>query len=117
MPRTRNVRSILALAGAMAVIVASPAWSQQPGVTQTVQQLLLQRIPVGSPLERYLESMRNDFAMVDADTDGEITQRDIDLHAVMEGVQARNHAINMVMRYDGRRRVRHRGRNPQMHDL
>ena len=44
--------------------------------------------------------MRIDFVMVDADSDGETTQRDVDLHTVMESVQARKHAINMVMRYD-----------------
>jgi Ca2+-binding EF-hand superfamily protein len=98
MPRTRNVRSILLLAGSMVLIAASPAWPQQP--TQTVQQQLLQRLPVGAPLERYLESMRADFFMIDADSDGEITQRDIDLHTVMEGVQLRTQAIQMVMRYD-----------------
>jgi hypothetical protein len=88
MSRSRNVRSILALAGSMALLAANPAWSQP---VQTVQQLLLQRLPVGTPLERYLESMRTDFFMVDADSDGEITQRDVDLNTVMEGVQARTH--------------------------
>ena len=97
MSRTRNVRSILVLAGSMALLAANPAWSQP---VQTVQQLLLQRLPVGTPLERYLESMRTDFFMVDGDSDGAITQRDVDLHTAMEGVQARTQAIQMVMRYD-----------------
>jgi Ca2+-binding EF-hand superfamily protein len=100
MPRSGNIWCILALAGSVTPMATSPAWSQQGGVTQTVQQQLLMRIQAGVALERYLESMRIDFVMVDADSDGEITQRDVDLHTVMEGVQARKHAINMVMRYD-----------------
>ncbi len=36
------------------------------------------------------------FFRVDADSDGQITQRDVDLHTLMEGVQARNLAINNV---------------------
>ena len=51
-------------------------------------------------LDRYLESLRNTFFVADADIDGQITQRDIDLHTVMEGIQVRTNAINMVMRYD-----------------
>ena len=98
MARTRNVRSTLLLAGSMALMAASPAWPQQPA--QTVQQLMLQRLPVGTPLERYLDSMRADFFIVDADRDGEITQRDVELHTVMEGVEARTQAIQMVLRYD-----------------
>lgn len=98
MSRTRNVRLVLALAGSLAPMAAHPAWSQQP--TQTTQQLMLQRLPVGAPLERYLESMRTEFFMVDADSDGQITQRDVDLHALMEGIQLRTQAITMVMRYD-----------------
>jgi Ca2+-binding EF-hand superfamily protein len=82
------------------LMATTPAWSQQGGATQTVRQFLLMHIQAGVALERYLESMRTDFVMADADSDGEITQRDVDLHTVMEGVQARRHAINMVMRYD-----------------
>lgn len=97
MQRTRNARSILALAGFAILAAASPALSQQ---AQTVQQLLLQRLPVGAPLERYLESTRIDFDLADADLDGEITQRDVDLHTLMEGVQARTQAIHTAIRYD-----------------
>ena len=100
MSRTRNVCSILALAGSMALMAASSASSQQPGAAQAVQQLFLQRIQAGTPLQPYIESLRNDFVMIDANSDGEITQRDIDLHTVMEGVQARTQAIQASMRYD-----------------
>jgi Ca2+-binding EF-hand superfamily protein len=81
-------------------MAASPAWSQQGRTTQSAQQLLLQRIPVGTVLDRYIDLLRNDFFMVDADIDGQITQRDADLHAVMEGIQVRTNAINTVMRFD-----------------
>jgi len=97
MSRTRNVGTFLALAGSMALLAATPAWSQP---AQTVQQLLLQRLQAGAQLERFLESVRTDFFGIDADSDGVITQRDVDLHTVMEGVQARTQAIQMVMRYD-----------------
>ncbi len=99
MPRTRNV-PIRALAGLMALMSAGPALSQESAATQAVQQLFLQRIPAGAPLDRFLESLRGDFVMVDADSDGEIAQRDIDLHTVMEGVQARTQAMLASMRYD-----------------
>jgi Ca2+-binding EF-hand superfamily protein len=100
MSRIRNVRSILALASAIVSMAASPAWPQQPQAAPAAQQLLLQRIPVGTVLDRYLESLRNDFFVVDADTDGQITQRDIDLHTVMEDIQVRTNAVRTVMRYD-----------------
>jgi Ca2+-binding EF-hand superfamily protein len=100
MSRTRNVPSILALASSIACVAASPAWSRQPEAAPAAQQLLLQRIPVGTVLDRYLESLRNDFFVIDADTDGQIIQRDIDLHTVMEGIQVRTNAVNTVMRYD-----------------
>ena len=97
MSRTSHVATFLALAGSMALSAATPAWSQS---AQTVQQLFLQRLQAGAQLERFLESMRTDFFGIDADSDGVITQRDVDLHTVMEGVQARTQAIQMVMRYD-----------------
>src|SRR6266516_6731378 len=34
----------------------------------------------GSTLDRYFESLRQDFIQLDADLDGMITQRDVDLH-------------------------------------
>lgn len=99
MSRTTDIRSIL-LAGSIALVALSPAWSQQGRATPSAQQLLLQRIPAGAVLDRYIDLLRNDFFLVDADSDGQITQRDADLHTVMEGIQARTNAVNMVMRYD-----------------
>jgi Ca2+-binding EF-hand superfamily protein len=101
MSRYRKIRSVsLVLAGLVACTARAPARSQQPGAPSAVQQLLLPRIQAGVTLERYLEFLRNDFFQVDADIDGQITQRDVDLHTLMEGIQARTSAINMVMRYD-----------------
>jgi Ca2+-binding EF-hand superfamily protein len=100
MPRSRSIQCILALVGSVTLTGTNLAWSQQPEVTPTVQQLLLQRISAGLTLERHLEALRSDFVLVDADSDGEITQHDVELHTVMEDVQARKNAINSVMRYD-----------------
>ncbi len=100
MPRSRSIQCIIALAGSMTLMGTSFAWSQGGGVTPTVHQLMLQRIAAGVALEPYLKALRTDFFMVDADSDGEITQRDVDLHTAMEGVYARRYVIQSVMRYD-----------------
>jgi Ca2+-binding EF-hand superfamily protein len=101
MMRHRIIKHIsVCLAGLAAFAVASPASSQQSGLSPSAQQLLLPRIQFGGTLEKYLENLRNDFFQVDADIDGQITQRDVDLHALMEGIQARTSAITTVMRYD-----------------
>ena len=97
MSRTSNVGAILVLASASALLAASPARSQS---AQTFQQELLQRFPPDTPLEKYLEAVKTNFLVADADGDGTITQRDIDLHTVMEGVSARNEALRRVLRYD-----------------
>lgn len=98
MLRHSRIRPAFALAGLLAV--TSPAWSQSPGAASAVQQILLPRIQTNATLEKYLESLRNDFFMVDADSDGQITQRDVELHTLMEGIQVRTQALNTVMRYD-----------------
>jgi Ca2+-binding EF-hand superfamily protein len=100
MSRTADVRSIITLAGSIALMAVSPAWSQQGRATPSAQQFLLQRISPGTVLDRYIDQLRNDFFLVDADSDGRITQSDAELHTVMEAIQARNSAVNMVMRYD-----------------
>ncbi len=95
-----SLASSLALAGVVAAALTGPARSQQPGAASAVQQILLPRLQQGTTLEKYLESLRNEFFQVDADVDGQITQRDVDLHALMEGIHARNNALTMTMRYD-----------------
>ena len=54
----------------------------------------------GSTLDRYSESLRRDFIQLDADLDGMITQRDVDLHVLMETVTLRTFALQFVMGYD-----------------
>jgi hypothetical protein len=108
-------------AGLLAAMLCggSPALAQQPApqqpappqiappqtvAPQTVMspgtQLLLQRLQNGLSLERYLDNLRNDFFQVDADSDGKITQRDAELHSLMEGIQFRTAGLMTVMRYD-----------------
>jgi Ca2+-binding EF-hand superfamily protein len=53
-----------------------------------------------STLEKYLNNLRMDFLSADADNDGLITERDIDIHALMESAQSRARSTSMVMRYD-----------------
>ena len=54
----------------------------------------------GSTLERHIESLRQDFLQLDADLDGKITQRDVDVHVLMESVMQRHYALHFVLRYD-----------------
>jgi Ca2+-binding EF-hand superfamily protein len=106
---SRRVRSgcvgLAGLAGFAAVAFGnpSPVLSQQPAPQPLMPpgvQLLMSRFQAGLTLERYLENLRNDFFQIDADVDGKVTQRDVDLHALMEGIQLRSFAVNFVMRFD-----------------
>jgi hypothetical protein len=78
--------------------------SQTVAPSQTVMspgtQLLLQRLQNGLTPERYLDNLRNDFFQIDADSDGKITQRDAELHSLMEGIQFRTAGLMTVMRYE-----------------
>jgi Ca2+-binding EF-hand superfamily protein len=85
---------------------SSPALSQTPSPPPATPQAairlgpLLSRIYNGATLDRYLEGLRGDFFQLDADSDGRITQRDVDLHTLMESIQMRTLALNFVMRFD-----------------
>jgi Ca2+-binding EF-hand superfamily protein len=87
------------------VVVGSPVAAQAPATpplpfaSAGEQQLFLQ-LPAGTTLELYVERLRQDFFNLDADGDGIITQRDVDLHALMETMQVRTSAWTAVMRYD-----------------
>ena len=91
---------------AMLLAVAGPALSQTPSPPAATPQAairpgpLLSRIYNGATLDRYLESLRGDFFQLDADSDGRITPRDVDLHTLMETIQMRTAALNFVMRFD-----------------
>jgi len=65
-----------------------------------VQALFMPRLMMGASMDRFVESLRADFFNADADADGQITQRDVDLHELMDGIQARTQSLNTVMRYD-----------------
>lgn len=102
MPIFDNIRSGFFVV-VFALVGAGPARSQQPAVAPTsppAAQLLLQHIQASQILERYLDYVRGDFFLIDADADGQITQRDVGLHAAMENIQARTAAVSHVMRYD-----------------
>ena len=90
------------LAGSSPVLSQAP--SAPPVLPQAVgppgTQLLLSRAYNNATLDRYLESLRGDFFQLDADSDGRITERDVDLHTLMESIQMRTAALNFVMRFD-----------------
>jgi Ca2+-binding EF-hand superfamily protein len=76
-----------------------PQWPLATAVA-SAPELLLSRVQPEQTLDRYLEILRNDFFVIDADSDGKITQQDIDLHALMEKVQLRTIALGFVARFD-----------------
>lgn len=64
------------------------------------EQAFPMRLFAGATLDRYLDQMRDDFLRLDADGDGKVTQRDANLHALMDAIQVRINAWISVMRYD-----------------
>ncbi|WP_441242531.1 hypothetical protein [Tardiphaga sp. 768_D3_N2_1] len=88
----------------ISLLGAGPAWSQQSRVAsidaKTLQQTLLQNVQSGSTKQTYEQALRAFFVAADADSDGEITQRDVQLHKVMEETQSRALAVQQAMRYD-----------------
>ena len=91
--------AFLMLLGGSNAALSQPSAPQHP-IVPSGDQLLLSRLPSGSELGHYLEQLRADFFQLDADTDGKLTQRDIDLHTLMEAIQARTMALNSIMRLD-----------------
>lgn len=107
-PRPAGASTTLATAVLVAVLMQGSSFAQQsPPPSSPAQvvmspgyQFLLSRLQASQTLEHYLEGLRIEFFQVDADSDGKITQRDIDLHGLMETIQARTFGVTMVMRYD-----------------
>jgi Ca2+-binding EF-hand superfamily protein len=98
---------IMTAMGFLVARLAVPSLAQQPQSSPAPEvvmspgyQLLLSRLRVGQTAQSYLELLRVEFFQIDADSDGKITQRDIDLHGLMEAIQARSLGVTMVMRYD-----------------
>lgn len=87
---------------------AGPSFAQQPQpspappqvVMSPGYQLLLSRLQVGQTPEQYVYILRAEFFQLDADSDDKITQGDVELHGLMESIQARSIGVTMVMRYD-----------------
>jgi Ca2+-binding EF-hand superfamily protein len=110
MPLFQRTRSgCIGLAGllALTIVASAPLQAQQPTVPPPAtpvippgSQLLMSRVQAGAVLDGYLESLRGDFFQIDADVDGRITQRDVDLHALMERIQQRTFSLNFVMSFD-----------------
>jgi len=77
---------------------AAPAPAAPPGPPAPASPLPL---PLsGLTQQRYFESLRREFVKLDADRDGIITPRDVDLHALMQTVVIRNLSVQFVMQYD-----------------
>lgn len=100
-----GIRRLIAAGLLMATLsVPSSASAQQPTVRfpAVAQRPLGPDLPPrpGSTLERHFDSLRLDFIQLDADRDGKITQRDVDLHVLMEAVASRNATLMSVMRFD-----------------
>jgi Ca2+-binding EF-hand superfamily protein len=71
-------------------------WAQAAQATQ----VLLGRLQPGATLDSFQQSLRSDFVLLDADADGRINARDVELHALMEAVQTRTQGVTFVLRYD-----------------
>jgi Ca2+-binding EF-hand superfamily protein len=77
-----------------------PASQTPPAAVAPASQLLLYRLQPEVTLDRYLNDLRDDFFQIDADSDGKLTQQDVDLHTLMEKIQFRSIAMNFVTRFD-----------------
>src|SRR3954470_22626008 len=97
-PRFRHV----GLAGLIAAALAAPtvALSQAPSAFSTAEQLFRSSLYAGMLFDSYVERLRSEFHALDADGDGKITQRDVDLHVLMETIQMRTVSWTTIMHYD-----------------
>lgn len=104
-------RSISIVRWSAAVLLAitlgpNVALSQQPA-SQTLPvavapgpQLLFSQVQPTETLDRYLDNLRIDFLQMDADSDGKLTQQDVELHRLMETIQLRMMSLTSVARFD-----------------
>jgi Ca2+-binding EF-hand superfamily protein len=63
-------------------------------------QMLLGQIQPGATLESVQQQRRNEFIQFDADSDGQLGARDVELHRMMEAARARTQSLDGVLRYD-----------------
>jgi Ca2+-binding EF-hand superfamily protein len=80
-------------------------WSQQsapqsPPAAAPALQLFLHRLRPDVTLDQYLADLLDDFFQIDADGDGKLTQHDVDLHTLMDKIQFRSIAMNLITRFD-----------------
>ena len=97
-----RIRSAAASLAVMVVLVsAMPARAERaPGDGMAAAQVLIGRLQPGATLDSFRETLRSDFVLLDADADGRLTARDVELHDVMEGLQVRMQGLSFVLRYD-----------------
>ena len=86
-------------------LVPNKTWSQQsapqsPPAAAPASQLFLYRLRPDVTLDQYLAGLLDDFFQIDADGDGKLTQHDVDLHTLMDKIQLRSIAMNLVTRFD-----------------
>jgi Ca2+-binding EF-hand superfamily protein len=91
---------MMLLGGPNAALAQQPAPPRPAVIIPPATQFFLPRIYPGLTFDRHLEDLRIDFLQIDADADGSLTQRDVDLHTLMEATQVRTFALNFVMRFD-----------------
>jgi Ca2+-binding EF-hand superfamily protein len=91
---------MMLLGGSNAALSQQPAPSRPAVIIPPATQFFLSRIYPGLTSDRHLEDLRSDFLQIDADADGSLTQRDVDLHTQMETVQVRTFGLHFVMRFD-----------------
>src|SRR6266851_6631137 len=77
---SRIAASIFASLGILLATPALPQGVPTPSAATSAIQYLGSRLSAGMTLANYLQSLRNDFAQLDADGDGAITAADIALH-------------------------------------
>jgi Ca2+-binding EF-hand superfamily protein len=96
------VKSILAC---LAILVIAPATAQDiprpsaPQVSATTQYLA-SRLTAGMTLANYLQSLRIEFAQLDADGDGVISPADVALHDAVAAAAMRAAEVQQIMSAD-----------------
>jgi Ca2+-binding EF-hand superfamily protein len=87
------------LATLAALAQNTPAPPSAPTMSPVVQYLQ-QRLYQGQTLDRYLQQLRNEFRMADADMNGVVNAADIELHSEIGTAVIRNMIVMMIMRAD-----------------
>ncbi|MGJ4951300.1 EF-hand domain-containing protein [Bradyrhizobium sp. HKCCYLS20291] len=100
MSRQQSTLQFAIVTGAMAAMMVAVSPVRAERRPDWAPPLLLARIQAGATLENVLEQQRNEFLQLDADGDGRLTARDVDLHGTVEAAQARHQLMMGVLRYD-----------------